>query len=202
MIEPGDTTGKIFYFDGMTAAEVTSLPAGMTLFKSTSVYYESTSGFWAVPYDASSYMVGNGRQANDDDNDESEEDASGEEDTEEENPLGYFDWHQIQFNWDEQRYSSLVWIVGEHAQVQIQRPDQLWLPQILPEQYHTQQVTPHPAYGALNGDLSILLALVAFSVRPSRVQDAVQHCLLGTGWRAHNLARGCKSVGCVSLNSC
>jgi hypothetical protein len=196
-LEAGDSTHAIFFFDGTMAYQVAAAPEGIQHFKTVSVYYESEAGFWAVPFDATRYPVGNGRQDNNDEEDE-EDDAQGDPDPNAE--YTWVDWKKMRFNWDddtnEPAYRSWIVIGGQHHQLQAQRPDQMaWLRQILPNRYHASQErnTPYTQYAALNGDLGLLLALVAFSVRPRNVAEAVTTCLTGNGWREHNhtAGRGC-----------
>lgn len=76
-----------------------------------------------------------------------------------------------------------------------QRPDQLWVDELLPMRNQAQydRRTEDVRYGGLFGELGILLGLLALSVKPSNVDAAVQRAVRDVtlpdgGWRRHNLA--------------
>lgn len=100
-------------------------------------------------------------------------------------------------------YTSEAMLDAQWHRLNTQRPDQAWVQELLPDSHHAEhhRHTREPKYGALNGDLAILLGLVAFSCHAGFVERAVKHCLRHVhgedgGWRTHNRPRhqGCKLV--------
>jgi hypothetical protein len=82
-----------------------------------------------------------------------------------------------------------------------QRPDQGWVNELLTDRYHAEhhRRTHDPLYGGLNGDITILIGLVAFSVPDEKIEWALKHCIQHVdgkdgGWKTHGLPRheGCK----------
>lgn len=82
-----------------------------------------------------------------------------------------------------------------------QRQVQTWVQQLLPDSHHAEhhRHTRDSRYGAFNGDLAILIGLVAFSSHASYVERAVKQCIRHVdgedgGWSTHNRPRhqGCK----------
>jgi len=190
----GDTTGLTFYFDGQRVTQVQSLPTSgqvPILFQELSAYFYDNN-FWCVPYNAVTSPVGTGRQ----DDQDSDSDVDGEAD-DEDIYTQWVDWHQMRFNHDTARYVSLANVPGEHDELITQREDQRWVPELLPDKYHADRTrwTPYPQYGGMNGKLSLLLALLAFSVPANHVQRIVEHCVRGEHWRHsgyQHRGRGCK----------
>lgn len=191
----GDSSGLWFCFDSETRRATRlehGLPAGSEFFKEVSVYYYHDI-FWCVPYDATRYPVGDWKQDVQNDDEEEEDDSEDEEETP---TASYMDWHPLRFSYDATTYTSFARLGVDGQTLVSQRPDQQWVSEILPDVYHapdTHHVTDRRV-GALNGDLGLLLALVALSVRPDMVRRAVEHCVRGDGWRATGLPRraGCK----------
>jgi len=189
----GDTTGLFFYFDGNRVTEVQGLPTeGQVpiLFQELSAYFYDNN-FWCVPYNAVTNQVGTGRQDDEDDDD----DADAEDEDEETYTPHWVDWHQMRFNHDTNHWISLANVPGEHDELITQRDDQRWVPELLPDKYHADRDrwTSYP-YGGMNGRLSLLLALLAFSVPPDYVQRVVEHCVRGDYWRHsgyRHRGRGC-----------
>ena len=177
----------VFYFDGTRAAQVQSLPTEdpiPVLFQELSAYFYDNN-FWCVPYNAVANPVGTGRQEDDqedDDDDEDEDDDS--EDEEDTCSQHWVDWHRMQFYYNNERYISLASVPGEHDELITQREDQLWVPELLPDKYHADRArwTPYQQYGGMNGKLTLLLALLAFSVPADTVQLAVEQCIRGDHW--------------------
>jgi hypothetical protein len=190
----GDSTGTWFCFNPTSneigrAYPITALPESAVHYKDVSVYYDHDY-FWCVPYDATQFGVGDWKQ---DLPEPEEEDAP---DDQEEDRF-YHEWHLMKFTHDETTYASSVRIGAEKDQLLTQRPDQSWVHEIFPEVYHAPAGyrTPDTRFGALNGDLGLLLALVAFSVRPNDVLGAIERCVRGDGWRAYGSRErrsGCK----------
>ncbi|TID13440.1 hypothetical protein E2P81_ATG11664 [Venturia nashicola] len=194
-IKEGHTTRKLFCFNGKTVTNwEDELPSAAVLHRQISMYH-SAGHFFIVPYDATRNQVGNGRQVDrgagfDDD----DEDAEADEDSEVDPTT--VDWSVLSFHWKGEAYTSEAMIDARWHRLNTQRPDQAWVQELLPDSHHAEHSrhTREPKYGALNGDLAILIALVAFSGHASFVERAVKHCIRHVhgengGWRTHNQPR-------------
>lgn len=196
----GDTTGQFFFFNGaMTRPLESNLPNGLAHYRTFSVYYDDPGeSFWIVDYNALQQQVGDGSQddlsgASESDEDEDEDDNWG------------IDWAQLCFlpGTGEQQhdYTSYVTCAGENHRLFLQKETQTWARKLFPARYHAppdrtisaNQADQYPDWGGLIGDLPLLIALIAFSVRENEVGTAVQHCLYGNPWQMHTLSRrrGC-----------
>jgi hypothetical protein len=98
-------------------------------------------------------------------------------------------------------YTSEAMIDAQWYRLNTQRPDQNWVDELLPDSSHAehQRRTREPQYGALNGDLAILIGLIAFSSHAGYVERAVMQCIRPVdgqdgGWRTHGRprAQGCR----------
>ena len=192
---PGDTTSSFFFFDGqVTRYPVSQLPTGLAHFRTCSLYYHETlDGFWAINYDATQHMVGNGAQQG-----EPQTDYGGDD-----SHWG-MDWARIGFvpgSGDENDYTSYVTCAPAHERLLLQKDTQIWAKKLFPERYHADltHTIPmnHPNQrfdrAGLIGELPLILGLVAFSAREEEVSQAVQYCVYGNTWRMHNFPRrrGC-----------
>lgn len=193
-IQDGDTTGLIFYFNGNRVEQVASLPPNVVVYRTTSLYFNNET-FWGVPYDATRAQVGNGRQDSGDTS--SDDDADGEEEVAVHSRYEWLDWHRLGFRHQIQTYTSIAMIAGPEDRLVAQRPDQRWVQELLPDVYHapdTHSRSTDPRVGTMNGDLTVLIALLALSVRPDLVKRTLEHCIRGDGWRHHSRPRreGCQ----------
>ena len=98
-------------------------------------------------------------------------------------------------------YTSEAMLDAQWLRLNTQRPDQDWVQELLPDSHHAEhhRRTREPQYGALNGDLAILIGLIAFSSHAGYVERAVKHCIRPVhgedgGWRTHGRprAQGCR----------
>jgi len=102
-----------------------------------------------------------------------------------------FDWPKLDGNADPVGYSTISAQNGVYESLYALRSDQTWHQKLLPQPYHTSErnlrkVEGHPApFGSLNGDLSLLIALVAFTADPqgNKVEQALMHCITKGSWR-------------------
>jgi hypothetical protein len=62
---------------------------------------------------------------------------------------------------------------------------------LLPEIYHGPEWA-NEGYGGLTGDLSIFLALVAFSMSPNRLATEIQNMVKDGEWTTHDRSHGSK----------
>lgn len=104
-------------------------------------------------------------------------------------------WKPLLFTHNAEDYSSYLTLNGEHQVLRTANPSQRWINKLLPRCYRAdpQTHTPHPEYGGMNGELPLLLGLVAFAVPEDEVErhiHAVRHSGIWTTSRGH--VRGCK----------
>ncbi|KIW07293.1 hypothetical protein, variant 1 [Verruconis gallopava] len=199
-IRLGQSTDRFFYFNGERTAEIGELPQNAELYRTVSMYY-SLGQFYMVPYDCTLYTVGSGR-ANDEEGDSSEEeDAEGEDEGELE--INSIDWSLLRFHWLSQGYLSEAWFNGSYPRLNTQRPDQHWVNRLLPSPYRAEfsRRTQDQLYGGLNGDLAILIALLAFSAYDGAVADVFEYSVRAVhgengGWKIHNRH---EEEGCMFL---
>ncbi|KAF2232844.1 hypothetical protein EV356DRAFT_238550 [Viridothelium virens] len=195
----GDTTGQYFFFDGMATRPMRGLPPGLAHFRTCSMYYDdSTTGFWVIDYSALQSAVGDGSQ----DNLPQRPDELESEDEDEDEDDWRMDWHQLGFVNGEgdyaNDYTSYVTCASSAQRLFLQKETQQWARKLFPERYHAlpqytiaaNHPNQHSDWGGLIGDLSLILALIAFSAREDEVAQAVQHCVHGSNrWRMHGMPR-------------
>ena len=196
----GDTTSKFFFFNGTnTQYPVVNMPGGLAYYRTFSVYYDDSSdGFWLVDYNALQQQVGDGSQdvlsASQDESDEDEDEENWR-----------MDWKQLSFvkgggDYDHD-YTSYVTCAGNSPRLFLQKDSQVWAKRMFPERYHAppeytiaaNHPNQHPSWGGLIGDLPLIIALIAFSVRENEVAQALRLCLQGNPWKMHGTQRrrGC-----------
>lgn len=191
----GLNSGHWYYFDGRTCRTRRAIPTTALLHFRTYSFYHNQGTFWIFPRDATEVQVGDGsgnpplphaspaqgnRTVHDD------ESTDGED---EENDAATEDWRPLTFNWlNNGYYTSFAAFAGERQRLRTHRPDQGWVYQLIPDSYLSLQptATGQQHIGSLLGELPILIALIAFSVRPDRVGDALTHCLRRQ-YQPHNL---------------
>jgi hypothetical protein len=167
----------------------------LTLYHTASVYYDN-GRFWCVNFDATRRQVGNGQDyehgslsssSHEDDDDDDEED----EDDYSRNMDSSFvsDWRPVGFSQDfNDPYKSYVCAEASQQQLRIQRPDQDWINVLFPQHMHSQLRSMNPLHGRVCGSLAVLIALIAFSVKPEHVNERLfRTCIRGDGWRGHTL---------------
>ena len=183
-----------FCFTGEAVFAIASLPTESLHYKTSSVYYHSEH-FWVVPYDATIYQVHDGDEENISDSDQDDYD----DDIDYENPVS--DWAELSFNAvdGDDTYTSYVTCRGKYHRLLVQRTDQRWAQKLFPDRFHSHEELFPPRYvgrdyGGLVGELPLLLALIAFSVRPSEVPDTLAQCMNGHRWDCTQptRGRGCK----------
>lgn len=195
----GDNSDSVWYeYRNGQTTQVQEPDSDLTThFKTFSFYFDN--GFWIYPCNAIRYQVGDGEihpPPNDSDTDGEGDsgitDDGNTDEPEDDNRLE--DWKPLEFDWDIDTGTSFATIRAEHAVLQTQRPDQAWLRQILPAWYFAPQAehTTAAERGGLVGKIPILIALIAFSVQPHLVTDALMHCL----GRSYNLHHQPPGLGC------
>ena len=189
-IRLGQSTNKYFYFNGERTTQINELPQQAEIYRTVSMYYFS-GHFYMVPYDCTLFPVGNGRADDGEDGLSDEEDAEGEEEAEEPE-INSIIWSLLRFHWLPQNFVSEARIGGSYARLNTQRADQRWVNKLLPSAYRADfsRRTGDPRYGGLNGDLAILIALLAFSAYDGATCDVFESSVRGVhgangGWRMH-----------------
>jgi hypothetical protein len=107
------------------------------------------------------------------------------------NPAEGETYHSLMFEHDENTYCSSLTNVGTERTLRVQRPESRWPTMLLPDIYHGAAY-PHAGYGGLKGDLPILLALIAFSMKSGRLAIDLPNMMANGEWRAHRNAHGRK----------
>jgi len=80
------------------------------------------------------------------------------------------EWHGLRFLHNNEDFSSSLHIHGTHPTLRCHRDGSSWPSSLLPNRYHGPLDTSK-RYGGLRGSLSILLALLALSIRPEQLQE-------------------------------
>lgn len=143
----GGTSYCYFKCDGRSILQIPALPPGCVHFKTFSMYYDD-SKFYVVNYDASSYPVGGvGRR-----------------------DLDLIPWKVMHFE-HRTNCSSYATIAATDRRLQVERENQRWPRILIPDSHraHPGARTPYDQYGAMNGELPIVIALNAYSVEPDHV---------------------------------
>jgi hypothetical protein len=202
-----------YYFNGSAVQEIShqalaSVISELENFRSISMYFHRTSNsFWAVDFDATLMAVGDGLPHDV----EEDSDCSDENDADEDEALT-LDWTPLSFDWslDPDRaqtigLSSVALYEGKFQHIYCTRDDQRWPEMLLPMTYHPSDSRLRHAsscsapFGSLNGNLAVLIALVAFTASPrdDHVKNALMRCIRGTSWRSPaSSGGGCKSRSC------
>jgi hypothetical protein len=105
------------------------------------------------------------------------------------NPPQAESWHHLNFEWYSNNYSSALTNAGDQRVLQLQSVDAQWPRMLLPDIYHGQKYSGS-GYGGLTGDLPIFLALIAFSMRPERLQTELPRLMRGGEWGTHSRSHG------------
>lgn len=92
-------------------------------------------------------------------------------------------WHPLNFEHGTD-YSSYVTNAGTKPHLACMRTDQTWPQMLFPDIYHGGE-TPYAQYGGLRGDISILWALIAFSLRSAQVLEHIPKMFRDGTWRTH-----------------
>ena len=165
-------------------------------------FYHNRGVFWIYPSDARQKVgdgTGNLRIHGDDT--ENDSNGSSSEDNGTDQNMNQADWTSLSFQWPmslDNTGLSYATVRARRATIYTQRPNQHWVQQLLPSAYHAppERYNTVPGQGGLVGELPIMIALIAFSVRP----DQVHHTLLEHMQRTYHVhdsspGEGCKIIG-------
>jgi hypothetical protein len=100
-------------------------------------------------------------------------------------------WHRLFFDWDENTFASYLTNAGTQTTMRVQDKDSEWPSMLLPRIYHGLHYAAS-GYGGLRGDLAIFLSLIAFSMKPERLQAELPRLMEAGRWRTHSRSHGRK----------
>ncbi|KAK4565870.1 hypothetical protein LTR86_003719 [Recurvomyces mirabilis] len=180
----------LFYYDGENTERSDADMNNLEPYKEFSLYHDH-GVFWLYPGDASAEQVGDGRDGHGR-LPPTSADANSDVDTEEDNP----DWAMLNFELLPSR-SSYASTNTRQRRLPLRRRHQLWPDQLLPDPHQVEaeaaSYTSNPEHGGLNGELPVLLGLMAmalpqqhmFAMLPSCIVNPwlVPHLPRGTGWQ-------------------
>jgi len=158
----GDVSGKWWFCNGQGIQGIQNhqLPAGMTQYKSFSM-------FWC---DGFGYLLYRG-------------DATRPNAESVLKPLRF--GHDRDDN-----YSSYLSEAEDESALLCRRRDQAWVSMLLPDIYHGQTETPYEQYGALKGDLGIFLGLIAFAIRKDLLPSYLPSMFTHGEWKTWSMPNG------------
>jgi hypothetical protein len=107
------------------------------------------------------------------------------------NPSNGDIWHRLLFDHEPKTYQSALSNTGMQATLRVQHPGARWPHMLFHDIYHGPPY-PHEGYGGLTGQLDMLLALIAFSMPPHRLEDGIVHMVEHSQWTVHNRSHGSK----------
>ncbi|RMY72385.1 hypothetical protein D0862_14468 [Hortaea werneckii] len=197
----GNIGGTIlsFKYDGRRAAIVPALPSNLREYKCYSVYHDHAF-LWTVDYDATAEKVGDGKDTTaangsgdgNDSSDESDTSSESSDDEEEEEEEERPDWSTMSFSLGAS-YTSYAGQRQQQQRLHYRRQDQLWATQLFTDIYTAQQEHQNPQYGGLNGELPLLIALLALTMPPQYLLQRLAPCM-GNTWNVYPpnvFHRGC-----------
>lgn len=193
-----NTTGRWYeYLGGVTSAVQPPEPGVCRLYKEYS-FYHNDGIIYIYPDDAVEHQVGDGTgneprvalptNSTPDDSDDSsdDEEANGSRRTR--------NWRELSFNWlgTGRNYSSSATFEAPGVRLDYQRVNEPWVRELIPPRYYAptaRRISTAPPWCGLTGELPILIALIAFSVRQDQVDRVLRHSIQ-TNYRAHGLTPG------------
>jgi hypothetical protein len=105
------------------------------------------------------------------------------------NPGEGENWHRLNFEHDENNWSSYLTNAGDQNALYFQRDDQMWPHLLLPDIYHADHRGSFANYGGLKGDLPIFLALMAFSTSADWLPNVLPRSFIQGRWMVHQYQR-------------
>ncbi|KAJ8107434.1 hypothetical protein OPT61_g8870 [Boeremia exigua] len=100
-------------------------------------------------------------------------------------------WASLKFDhkYDEECSSSLTYHHGQSS-LHCYRRDQVWVKMLLPDIYHGSNIVETSSQGALDGELPIFLALIAFSMPVTNLELFLPTMFHSGEWQQFNIANG------------
>lgn len=165
----------LFYCNGDRIDAVDRIPSQCQRYQTHSVYYQNER-FWIINYDAIDNPIG----------DDHPPEQRGTPDSDR-----WIGWCDLMFNWDDATGISHATVAGGHPRLLQQHSDHDWPRYLLPTQYHAETVTVDDREGGLNGEISLIIALVTLTMYPTRfVPGAFQ----AGRWRLQDWISTCKYI--------
>lgn len=107
------------------------------------------------------------------------------------NPQHDEPWLPLCFEHDEQDgFSSYLTNARLQPALRCRRTNQTWVKMLLPDVHHGAVVVEAEAYGALKGELPILLGLLAFSIPMESLQQYLPSMFHSGKWQQYDMANG------------
>ncbi|OJD33050.1 uncharacterized protein BKCO1_3400066 [Diplodia corticola] len=156
-------SSQLFCFNGAAVYDMTNSqhpPQGSQVFSTCSVYHYSST-FWALNYDVTQHAVDQGEHS---------------------------DWNHIGFDYGDGRM-NWVGIGGQHRRLDRQC-DQPWVHSLFPENHQPYEFSVDRRYGGLSGELPVIIAFIAFSIRPEWLIHALSSCMRRGQWSGHEQRHG------------
>lgn len=101
-------------------------------------------------------------------------------------------WRPLSFGHDHVDYSSYLTNAGSERTLRYQRFGQIWPQMLFPVNNQVTAAQTSSRYGGLKGDLSIFLALIAFSMGSQHLMYMLPHMLSKGAWAVHQHQHGRK----------
>jgi hypothetical protein len=103
-------------------------------------------------------------------------------------------WRALGFEHDSaDSFSSYLTNVLQETTLRCHRNDQRWVSMLLPDIYHGP-LTTDKTRGALKGDITIFLALLALSMPASQLATYLPSMFQDSSWQEHSFEHGCESL--------
>jgi hypothetical protein len=93
-----------------------------------------------------------------------------------------YGWLPLTFDHDDQTFSSSLGVLKTHRTLRCQRTEMLWPRVLLPAIYHGPYID-YPQYGSLRGSLPTFLALMALSIKPDELKEAIPKLRIDGKWQ-------------------
>jgi hypothetical protein len=94
-----------------------------------------------------------------------------------------YGWLPLTFDHDDDNFSSSLGVLKSHRTLRCQRTDTLWPRVLLPTSYHGPCIE-YPQYGSLGGSLPTFLALMALSIKPDELKEAIPRLRINGKWQS------------------
>jgi len=192
---PGSNHNGVFHYkDGKTTAS--KLPEDCTEYQTCSMY-TCDAVFWLVMYDATQHKVDDGN-----DGDEGAQplytNGSRVSHADESKP----DWRKLHFDLIGNPGNKLSYATAKGLSTRLlhQHDDHEWTRQLLPHPHLSDRCNDGPDKGGLVGDLSVLLALLGFTMKDEEIMTTIPSLVREPFWELPSKGKErCPHGGCESF---
>lgn len=204
--DPNDPQGSWYWFNQAQVTWQRNQPEGdnITHYKTFS-FYVNNSRIWIYPCDALKYQVGDGQQNPSPMSELMVTESSSEDDEKDDDGLEAVnasseDWTELAFNRVTRQADAIASFAtkrGDSDTLHVHRPHQIWPSEVLPARYRLPQAqaVDSRTHEGMMAEIPIKIALVAFSVRPAGVRNALENSFQNTYVSSGQTpGRGCKCV--------